>query len=224
MLVLAGAVWWFTQNPSHPLPLVEGDAVSSWDFQGIHKDEGALEKKANDEITRLTNLLGGDQSGKDDDPTDYILYVSIANQYELLGDGKNAYEYLGRAVNIDSTKTGLAWHNLGSLLERLGAYGTARVAYAKAVEAQPHIEQYHVARLRFLMGHLKDDTSAIEAAFGEAEAQFGKEAPFLLQIRAQWEEITGRLDEAASTLEDMQRFVGSRNTEVDHEIARLRSL
>jgi len=36
MLVLAGAVWWFTQNPSHPLPLVEGDAVSSWDFQGIH--------------------------------------------------------------------------------------------------------------------------------------------------------------------------------------------
>ena len=184
--LLAGGAWWFTQNSfTHPFPLSEGDIVSSWDFQGSYKDGGVLEKKANDEITRLKSFLGGDQSGADDDPTDYILYVGIANQYELLGDGRHAYESLGRAVAIDSIHTGLAWHNLGNLMVRFRAYKTARIAYAKAVEAQPSVEQYHIARLQFLSAHFAEDDSAIEAAFGEAEAQFGKEAPFLLQLREQ---------------------------------------
>ena len=184
--VLAGSAWWFTQNSfTHPLPLSEGDIVSSWDFQGTYKDGGTLEKKANDEIVRLEGFLGGDQSGTDDDPTDYIIYVSIANQYELLGDGQRAYESLGRAVAIDSIYTGLAWHNLGNLMARFGAYKTARIAYAKAVEAQSSVEQYHIARLQFLSAHFAEDDSAIEAAFGEAEDQFGKEASFLLQLREQ---------------------------------------
>ena len=95
--------------------------------------------------------------------TNYELYVSIANQYELLGDGKQEYTYLNYALAIDSTKTGLAWHNMGKLLERLGVYKSARVAYDRMIQAQS-TTQYIRARLEFLQAHMPEDTDAINEA------------------------------------------------------------
>ena len=221
LILVAG--WVFMGSPSHPLPIAEGDTIASWDFTGTYKDGGELEKKANDEIAREQSLLGGDQSGKGDDPTDYIIYVSVANQYELLGNGKAAYDNLGRALKIDSTKTGLAWRNLGALMEKLGAFNTARTAFSRAVEAQTGVMEYHIARLQFLMRHFADDTTAIESAFIEAQKTFG-DAPEILQIKAEWKEKIGRYDEAIAALQKMEQLVGSRNEGVAREIARLRGL
>ena len=221
--LLALGAWWFTQSSSHLLPIAEGDTVASWDFPGPYKDGGELEKRARDEITRSEGLLGGDQSGTNDDPTDYTLYVSIANQFLLLGDGKRAYEYLGRALKIDAEKTGLAWRNLGSLMERLGALGTARVAYSRAVEAQPNIVEYHVVRLQFLISHFSDDAAAIDAAFDEAKQELG-ETPEILQIKAEWQEKTGRIEDAIKTLQSMHTIMGVGEQNSAGEIARLRSL
>lgn len=222
-VVLLSAGVYLYKNPGHLLPVAEGDTITTWDFQGSYKDGGALEKKANDEIARSRSMLGGDQSGKDDNPTDYVLYVNIANQYVLLGNGKGAYENLGRALRIDAVHTGLAWHNLGVLFERLGAYNTARIAYAKAVEVQAKIEQYHLAWLTFLMNHFASDTSVIEAAFKEAKAKIG-DSPAIFQIEAEWHRKNGRTSDAADTLENMQKLIGVSNPEVSSEIARLRAL
>lgn len=224
ILALGAGAWWFTQSTPHPLLLSEGDTVTSWDWQGTYKDGGELEKRANDEIERQKSLLGGDQSGKNDDPTDYILYVSIANQYELLGDGKAAYEYLGRALNIDSTKTGLAWRNLGNLMERLGALETARVAYARAVEAQPHGDEYHIARLEFLIKYFAEDSAALEAAFEEAKTGLGGDSAQILQLKAKWHEKTGKVDDAISALQEMEKLMGGNDPSARSEIARLRAL
>src|SRR3989344_5223455 len=224
LIVLLAGAWVFTRNSfTHPLPLAQGDTIASWDVQGTRNDGGELEKKANDQIARLQALLGGDQSGKDDDPTDYSLYVGIANQYELLGDGKQAYEYLGRAVSIDPTETGLAWHNLGALMVKLGALKTARTAYAKAVEAQPGVSQYHIARLEFLTDRFAEDTSAVEGAFQEAEAQFGDDAS-ILQVKAAWYTKTLRYQDAITALETMRRLMGGSDAGIDREIARLKGL
>lgn len=220
---IAGGAWLLFGNQSHPLPLAEGDTISSWDFQGSHEGNSELKKRARDEIARSEALLGGDQSGKDDDPTDYILYVSIANQYELLGDGKAAYEALGKALSIDSTKTGLAWRNLGALLERLGAFKTARIAYAHAAEVQSHIGEYHLSRIRFLMNHFAEDTAAIEAAFEEAAAGLEGDTPEILQIKAEWLEQTGKKSEAIEALQEMERLMGGNVPTIKSEIARLRS-
>ena len=103
------------------------------------------------------------------DFTKYELYVSIANQYELLGDGKQEFTYLNYALAIDSTKTGLAWHNMGKLLERLGAYKSARVAYDRMVQAQS-TSQYIRARLEFLQAHMPEDTDAIAQAQADLAA------------------------------------------------------
>ena len=143
--------------------LVPGDTIVSWDFAGTYNDSGQLEARANSEIARMKSLLNSGTF------TNYELYVSIANQYELLGDGKQEFTYLNYALAIDSTITGLAWHNMGKLLERLGAYNSARVAYDAMLKAQV-TSQYIRARLEFLQAHMPWDTDAIKQAESDLAA------------------------------------------------------
>ncbi|MBI4133592.1 hypothetical protein HY478_03185 [Candidatus Uhrbacteria bacterium] len=164
----------------HPLPLVKGESVASWNFKGAYADNPELTAKARNEVQRLSGLIG------EGTYSDTILYVSIANQYGLLGDGEREYDYLGRAIRSDTETTGLPWHNLGVLMERLGALKTARTAYEKSTLIQPGLSFYHYAYLEFLTARMKDDTATIEGAFSAAENNIGKTS-YLLELRAEWE-------------------------------------
>ncbi len=167
----------------HPLPLAKGDTVASWTFKGAYTDNQELILKAEAEIRRLEDLVG---KGTYPDTT---LYVGIANNYELLGNGARQYDYLGRAIRADEEgTTGLPWHNLGVLLARLGALETARVAYEKATIVQPGLKQWWYAYLEFLTTRMKSDTAAIEQAFAEATAILGQD-PDILALRAEWEAL-----------------------------------
>ena len=165
---------------SNPLLLVDGDAVASWDFEGAYASHPELIVKAEAEITRLSDFLGKGVY------TDMALYVAIANQYELLGNGKQEYDYLGRAIEAGGTGSGLPWHNLGVLMERLGALKTARVTYEKATLIQPELKFYHYAYFEFLTTRMRDDTADIEKAFATAIANLGQDAD-ILQLHSEWE-------------------------------------
>lgn len=160
--------------------LAEGESIASWDFKGAYTGNPELILKAQNEIERLSTLLTTATSSA------MILAVSIANQYELLGDGKKQYEYLERAIQTNSGN-GLPWHNLGVLLERLGAFKSARVAYEQSTLAQPEFKFYHYAYIEFLITRMKDDAVGIEKAFGAAEKNIGQTSQ-LLELRAQWEQ------------------------------------
>lgn len=170
-----------TQKSSvtNPLPLARGDVIASWDFQGAYTDNPELIAKANVEIKRLSVLLVTATS------SEMILSVGVANQYELLGDGKKQYDYLGRAIQA-SPENGLPWHNIGVLMERLGAYKTARIAYEKSTLMQPEMKFYHYAYIEFLTTRMKGDTATIEKAFATAEKNIGQ-TPYLLELRSEWE-------------------------------------
>ncbi len=157
------AVKTFTQP--FTFALARGETVASWNFVGPYKDGGVLEAKARAAIEQSKGLLNSGTF------TNYELYVGIANQYNLLGDGKQEFDYLNKALAIDSTKTGLAWRNMGKLLERLGAYKSARVAYDRMVSAQD-IPEYMYTRLEFLKAHMPEDTTAIH----DAEVALGASA------------------------------------------------
>ena len=185
LLAIIAIMTWllYQRSAQHPLPLANGDVIASWDFKGPYLDGGTLEAKAREEIARLEKLLG---AGKF---TDYEIYVSIANQYELLGDGRSAYNYFGKAIQEDSADTtGLAWHNLGVLLSRLGALQTARIAYEKATLVEPQISSYQYAYIEFLIQKMKNDTATIEKAFSTASAIFGQTSD-ITDLRARWEKL-----------------------------------
>ncbi len=164
----------------NPLPIAKGDTVSSWDFVGAYTNNPELMAKANAEIKRITDLLWKGTY------TDMSIYVGIANQYELIGDGKNQYDFLIQAVREGGTASGLPWHNLGVLMERLGALETARVAYEKSTLVQPQFKFYHYAYLDFITKKMKDDVVDIEKAFTAANKYFATDAD-IIQLRAEWE-------------------------------------
>lgn len=169
-----------TKKPvADSLPIVAGDSIASWDFRGAYTDNPELVAKAQTEIKRLSDLLNTATSSA------MILSVGIANQYELLGDGKKQYEYLERAIRANP-KNGLPWHNLGVLMERLGAYATARAAYEESTLVQPELKFYHYAYIEFLTARMKDDAVNIEKAFEFAENSVGQ-TPYLLELRMQWQ-------------------------------------
>ena len=162
LILLMAGVWWFVFNPQHAsydFQFVQGESIDNWSFKGAYTGDAELEAKAQSEIKRQKGRYGNPEN----DPTDYIINVGIANQYELLGDGQMEFEYLMYALAIDAKNTGLAWHNLGKLLERLGAYKSALLAYDAAVAAQS-TRQYQFARLEFLKAHMPENTEAIEEA------------------------------------------------------------
>lgn len=168
------------KNPdTNPLPLANGDNVVSWNFKGAYADNPELVAKAQSEIKRLSGLLATATSSY------MITAVGIANQYELLGDGKNQYEYLERAVQ-KNPENGLPWHNLGVLMERLGALRTAKIAYEKSTLVQPEFKFYHYAYIEFLTSRMEDDVANIEKAFAFAEKNIGK-TQYLIDLRAEWQ-------------------------------------
>lgn len=160
--------------------IAKSDRIASWNFKGVYADDPALITKANAEIKRLLSLVG------EGSYSDTALYVGIANQYELLGDGSLAYDYLGRAIKADVNATsGLPWHNLGVLMERLGALETARVAYEKSTIIQPEMKFYHYAYFEFLTIRMKDNSVAIEKEFASAIQNLGQDAD-MLQLYSEW--------------------------------------
>ena len=85
-LIAGGAWWWNDGRLSSPLSFVEGESITEWNFDGPYRDGGALEAQARAEIERFKGLLGNSK-----DYTDYTLYIGIAGQHELLGEGRETY-------------------------------------------------------------------------------------------------------------------------------------
>ncbi len=181
------------QNPETPVVEVPipkpflvtietGDTIASWSIEGYLNDGGEKEAVARKEIIALKNRLGGDD--------DYQINLSIAQKYEYLGEGRLAYEHLSKAIALDTSSTsGTAWHNMGMLMEKLGAYHTARVAHTLAVANQPNIPSFHISRLEFMIYRFTKDTAGVEEVFKDTTAILGAEDPMLVELRARWEAL-----------------------------------
>ena len=199
-----------------PIPVRLLDTVASWNFTNSYTGNAELEKKANTEINRLTGLIGTNQY------SDYSLFVSIANQYDLLGDGNNEFVYLKKALAINSNSGGLAWNNLGQLMERLGAFKTAKMAYANAVAAQPNVGSYQEAELKLLTIHFPQDTSAIETAFNNGMKESLDSN--LLPIKAEWLDSIGSTTGAIAAWKEFATYVpANQQGAINAKIAQLQA-
>ncbi len=218
--VLAGAgagVWYYTAKTNIPaFPINPADTIASWDFKGAYTGNAALTAQANADIVHLKSLLG---KGKYDN---YDLYIGIGDDDNLLGNGTGAYQNYDRAIALYPNQ-GLAYANLGHLMDELGAYHTAADAYAKAVAVQPSVLEYHVERLAFLTRQFPTDNALILAALTDASKQFG-DTPAILAIEAQWLTGQGRYADAIKAWETVKMLSPqSRQAAIDAEIARLKA-
>ncbi len=136
-------------------PINSADTIASWSFKGTYTGNDTLIAKANADIAHLKSLIGKGQYD------DYDLYIGIGNAAGLMGDGESAYQNYNRAVSIHPDK-GLAYANLGHLMDLLGAYRTAADAYAKAAIVEP-IPQYKNAQLDYLAWRFPEEAARLKA-------------------------------------------------------------
>ena len=127
-------------------PISSSDHISSWNWTGVYKDGASKEAEVTNEIARLERMVG-----KERVPI-YDLFLGIASQYQLLGDGARSYVYLTKAMVLDG-KRGLAYLQMGQLMESLGAFATARTAYQKAVLLEPNNAIFVQAKSAFMTRH-----------------------------------------------------------------------
>ncbi len=127
-------------------PIEKTDHIATWSWKGVYLDGAQKQADVTKEISTLKGMLG--KKGV----SDYDIDVGIASQYELLGDGKSAYQYLSKAIALDP-KRGLAYMNMGHLMEEMGAFTTAHKAYDAAVAAEPTNPIYKTSQENFLIHH-----------------------------------------------------------------------
>lgn len=132
-------------------PINMADTIVSWNFKGVYTGNDTLIAKANADIAHLKSLIGKGQYD------DYDLYIGIGGAFSLMGNGESAYQNYNRAVSIHPGK-GLAYANLGHLMNLLGAYRTAADAYAKAAVVEP-IPQYKNAQLDYLTWRFPEEAA-----------------------------------------------------------------
>ncbi len=205
-----------TAAANQPFPINKADTIASWSFKGAYSGNATLTAHAQADIVHLRSLLG---KGEYDD---YDLYIGMGNDANLLGDGKSAYDAYNRAVAIHPGK-GLAYANIGHLMDELGAYHTAADAYAKAVAVEPSMLEYQLQRLTFLTQRFPNDNALILAAFTDASNEFGDSAP-VLAIEAQWLTGQGRYADAIKAWQTVKMLSPKdRQASIDAEIARLQA-
>ena len=217
ILGVLGAAGWLSYSKRIPaFPINAKDSIASWTFKGAYTGNDTLISQANADIAHLQSLLGKGQYD------DYDLYIGLGNDKNLEGDGRAAYDNYNRAAAIHASK-GLAFANLGHLMDELGAPYTAADAYAKAVAAEPGQLEYHIEQLTYLTRQFPNDSARLLVAFTDASTQFGDTAP-ILAIEARW--LTGlkRYPDAIKAWERVKLLSPGKDTSaIDTEIARLKA-
>jgi tetratricopeptide (TPR) repeat protein len=104
-----------------------GNEIINWDFAGAYANNDNAVKKALLEVERLL-------ADMDEAYTEYDTALSVGNQYYYIGDGENAFEYYKKAIISETSGSGLAWYNMGNLLNRIGAHESSRYSYEQALE------------------------------------------------------------------------------------------
>ncbi len=172
-------------------------------------------KKSKKEISSLTKEL---HKGK---YSDYNIYLQLGQEYEIVNEGKQAYESYSTASTLKPSQ-GVAMSNIGLLMARVGAINTARNAYAQSVARQPSVSLFWVLYLKFLAQY-EPHAQKTPLVFSSAR-KITKDNTNVLIIEAKWLSSIGNNKSAIADWEIVRtRVSGDQQKAIDTRITSLKS-
>jgi tetratricopeptide (TPR) repeat protein len=130
--------------------------------------------------TAKASIAASEKAGEE---VDMNLYLSLAEQYHILGDlvaSREAYEtYLD--LNPASY---VAWNAYGTILEIMGDYEKAGPAFAKAVEILK-TQEFFRDYAEFLAAHYPEKETEYKAVIDQAYEELGQ-TPWTMQVLGDW--------------------------------------
>lgn len=184
----------------------------SWNYQGLITDEEgkARTRAAIEQLSAQMKEPGADI---------YDLDLSIAQQYDRIGDGERAYRYLTYATVVNPAKA-LAFVNMGNLFAKLDSIEPAETALLIAVEKEPQFPYTHLALTSFYVLHMPSATGKIEQAFTYALERTGRNETVLKEY-ASWLEGQGKVRESITVWKEVLAQNPTNATAVTAKISKL---
>lgn len=111
------------------------------------------------------------------------LYLTIAEQYYILGDlvaSRQAYETYLEMNPIAYT----AWNAYASVLEFMGDYDTADLAFRKAIDGRK-VEEFYRDYAEFLAAHFPEKSAEYKAVIDNAYENLGQ-TTWTMQVLGDW--------------------------------------
>ncbi len=111
------------------------------------------------------------------------LYLTVAEQYYILGDlvaSREAYETYLEMNPISYT----AWNAYASVLEFMGDYDTADLAFRQAIDGRK-MEEFYRDYAEFLAAHYPEKTEEYKAVIDDAYTNLGQ-TTWTMQVLGDW--------------------------------------
>lgn len=197
---------------SETIERVAAGKAIAWNYQGLIADEAGKAK-----VLASIEQLGSQM--KEAGADIYDLDLSIAQQYDRIGDGERAYRYLTYATVVNPAKA-LAFVNMGNLFAKIGSFEPAETALLIAVEKEPQFSYTHLALTSFYRLHMPTEIEKIEQSFKYALERTGKNETVLKEY-AVWLEDAGKTREAITVWKEVLAQSPANADAVTAKIAKL---
>lgn len=175
VLVVFMIIGFSNSNNENTISLLPAEAGISLEYDSLYDSDG--EDLVNEKIDLLKESLDGS-------PDDYNRYIDIALQEDLIGNGNEVLANLNEAIKINPENT-LAYNNIGTLFEKVGAYESAKNTFAKALEIDDSVVYTHQLIIDLHKSYLNSSDEVMEDVFDTALGKTNRDLQ-ILRDYASW--------------------------------------
>jgi len=180
VILITGSSYFFLKNNNVDKLNLSESEISSLNSAPVFYESESQKTAVNNVIEQYSADIGKNKTGY----ADYYLYVSIAQQYMLLGEGENAMKYFYLAIKDDPERS-LPYSKAAGLLARAGLLDLAEQNYEKVVEVEPQSTNNYLELLDFLIKYRSNNTSKIQSYYTKARLETVDDVK-ILRSYAQW--------------------------------------
>ncbi|MEK9156557.1 MAG: hypothetical protein AAB448_00225 [Patescibacteria group bacterium] len=180
---------WLVANPANPYKGLVTDRPTGMDEATREYFEQRL-------ATTMAAIEAAEASGEE---VNLDFYLSAASDAYSLGDLVTTREMLEKQLEGNSINF-VAWNNYALVLEDMGDYENAEVAFRKTLEIESGIEKYYVDYTDFLLAHFPERREDLKTLI-ETNLELGGQTVWNMVALGDWYALEGKCDKAVDHYE-----------------------